>query len=231
MRRFHAHYATEGGDPSALIARYGHLIDRLARRIAARTGLPVLEEDLWSAGAVGLLEAASRFDPARDIRFESFAEHRIRGAMLDELRRLDHLPRRLRDDLDRIAKAREDLLHRLGREATLDELADYLGVGVEGLGEMEALGHPPLPLPVDLPLASEELPADQRLLDAESQAGIAAAIGQLPERLQLVMSLHYVESLAYKEIAGILEVSEARISQLHSDAIRRVRAFLAGEAT
>lgn len=229
MRRFHAHYATEGGDARALIARYGGVIDRLARRITARTGMPELVDDLWSAGAVGLLDAASRFDPARDIRFESFAEHRIRGAMIDELRKMDHLPRRLRSDLDRIGRGREALERKLGRSATVDELAAELGIEVEGLGELEALSQPPIPLPDELPLASDELPADERLAGLQLQEGIAEAIAALPERLQLLMSLHYVEGLTYKEIAGIFGVSEPRVCQLHGDAIKKVRAVLADD--
>ncbi|AKU93006.1 sigma-70 family RNA polymerase sigma factor [Vulgatibacter incomptus] len=230
MRRVHALYATEGGDARALITRYGASIDRHARRLAARTGDATLFDDLWSAGAVGLLDAARRFDAGRDIRFESYAEHRIRGAMIDELRRHDHLPRRLRDDLDRVHAARTRLEATLGREPTLDELAAALGIEADALAEMEALTLPPLPLMEDAPLRAEEVPADERIVAAERSERLAAAIARLPERLQLVMSLLYAESLTNKEVAGILEVSEARVSQLHSDAIKRLRADLASES-
>src|SRR5262249_2847094 len=96
MSRPERAYARVPDESSALIARHAPLIDRVARRVAARAGMPELADELWSAGAMGLLDAARRFAPGREVRFETFAEHRIRGAMLDELRRLDHLPRRLR---------------------------------------------------------------------------------------------------------------------------------------
>lgn len=229
MRRVHALYATEGGDARALIARYGAAIDRQARRLVARIRNPDLFDDLWSAGAVGLLDASRRFDPARDIRFESFAEHRIRGAMIDELRRLDHLPRRLRSDLDAIAAARETLGAALGREPTLEELAEKVGIEVSELGEMEGLSQPPLPLADDAPLAGDDLPADERLAKAEEHAKVTAAVAGLPERLQLVMSLLYAEGLTNKEVAQVMGISEARVSQLHSDAVKKLRAALADE--
>jgi len=229
VRRVHALYATEGGDARALIARYGSAIDRQARRLVARIRNPDLYDDLWSAGAVGLLDASRRFDPARDIRFESFAEHRIRGAMIDELRRLDHLPRRLRSDLDSIAAAREALGAALGREPTLEELSEKVGIGVSELGEMEGLSQPPLPLPDDAPLAGDDLPADERLAKAQTHARVTAAISSLSERLQLVMSLLYAEGLSNKEVAQVLGISEARVSQLHSDAIKKLRGTLTAE--
>ena len=116
-------YTSAGSDADELIQRYGTLIDRVARRITMRTGLQSAFDDLWSAGALGLLEAAKRFDGGRGVNFETFVEHRIRGAMLDELRRMDHLPRRLRSRTDDLQKARKKLQLQLGRAASTDELA------------------------------------------------------------------------------------------------------------
>ena len=108
MHRALATYASGGGNEAdELIQRYSALIDRVARRIAMRTGLQSAFDDLWSAGALGLLEAARRFDGGRGVTFETFVEHRIRGAMLDELRRMDHLPRRLRSRTDDLQKPKE----------------------------------------------------------------------------------------------------------------------------
>src|ERR1044071_2477256 len=126
MHRAPATYAAKSSDADELIQRYGSLIDRVARRIVMRTGLGSAFDDLWSAGALGLLEAAGR-----GVTFETFVEHRIRGAMLDELRRMDHLPRRLRSRTDDVQKARQKLSGQLGREASVDELAAELKMDME----------------------------------------------------------------------------------------------------
>src|SRR6201984_2589362 len=127
-RRALATYASKTTEADELIQRYGTLIDRVARRIALRIGLRSAFDDLWSAGALGLLEAAGRFDAGRGVSFETFVEHRIRGAMLDELRRMDHLPRRLRTRAEDLKKAKHKLSGRLGREATMDEIAVEMNV-------------------------------------------------------------------------------------------------------
>lgn len=227
VRRAHALYATAAGDDGALVQRYATSIDRLARRIALRVGDPSLFDDLWSAGAIGLIDAARRFDAGLGLRFESFAEHRIRGAMLDELRRLDHLPRRLRNDLDRVAASRKRLAQELCRDPEPEELAADLGIELETLAELEALQQPLVPIPEDLPFAAADIPADEALEAHERQAQLTSAIASLPERLQLLLQLHYVEGLTYKEIAKLLEVSEPRICQLHREAVKRMQAFMA----
>src|SRR3954453_9225492 len=133
-RRALATYASTTGEADDLIHRYGPLIDRTARRIVMRTGLASAFDDLWSAGALGLLEAAGRFDVARGVTFETFVEHRIRGAMMDELRRMDHLPRRLRSRTDDLQKARKKLQTQHGREVTTEELAAELKLDMEEVG-------------------------------------------------------------------------------------------------
>ncbi|MGC4120556.1 MAG: FliA/WhiG family RNA polymerase sigma factor [Myxococcales bacterium] len=227
MHRAFSLYAAAGSADAELLATHATLIDRAARRIAARTGLPGLFDDLWSAGALGLIDAHRRFDPARDVRFESFAEHRIRGAMLDELRRMDHLPRRLRSDTDRVARARAALGHELGREPSPEELADRLGVSMDELAEIELLSMPLMPLDPDAPMASQDAGQDEKLAQAESVGHLQQAIGTLPPRLQTLLSLHYVEGLTYREIAQILEVSEPRVCQLHTEAVNKLRTAMA----
>jgi len=222
--RAYLRYAAVGDEESAFIARHAELISRLARRMAARTGNAVSADDLWSAGALGLLEASRRFDPNREVRFESFAEHRIRGAMLDELRRLDHLPRRLRTQLDEVERARAHLVRTLGREPGQDEVASALGVGLDELEALAGLAQPLLEILPNLSAAS--LPAEDAIARAELQQTLAAAIAGLPERLQLVLSLHYQESLTYREIAKVLDVSEPRVCQLHSEAVGLLRKAL-----
>jgi RNA polymerase sigma factor for flagellar operon FliA len=230
MHRAEARYSLPSSD-SELVRRYGGLIDRVARRLAARVGLSHLADELWSVGAMGLLEAARRFDSSRSVRFETFAEHRIRGAMLDELRKMDHLPRRLRADTEKVEKGRAALAKQLGREPATDELAQHLGLSVSELAELEQLRQPLLPLVGALSVVSAEESAEQRVDRALLLRRLTAAITKLSERLQLVLTLYYVEELNLREVAGVLQVSEARACQLHGEAVKRLRALLAEEAT
>lgn len=222
----YARYAQQPASESELIARHSALLDRCARRLSARSGRTVLPDDLWSAGAMGLLEAARRFDPAQNVRFESFAEHRIRGAMLDEMRRMDRLPRRLRAETEKVEEARMRLGHRLGREPTVDEIADELKADVQDVAELLHLLQAPAPVD-ELAVASTAEPdAERRLLRAERQKRLAAAIKELPERLQILLALYYDEELTYREIAKMMDVSEPRVCQLHSDAVKQLRAVM-----
>jgi RNA polymerase sigma factor for flagellar operon FliA len=225
--RAHARYAAEGESDAALIERHAALIDRAARRLSARTAGAVSADDLWSAGALGLIDAARRFDAARDVRFETFAEHRVRGAMLDEMRRLDHLPRRLRDQADQVERARSRLGQQLKREPTAEELSSEVGIDPEELGALQALSEPPVNVLDGLEAAT--VPSDEQVERHEAAWALATAVEGLPERLQLVLSLHYVEGLTYREIAKILDVSEPRVCQIHSEAIAKLRGALAGK--
>ena len=216
-----ARYATEATSDSALIARHGALIDRIARKLASRTAGAVSPDDLWSAGALGLLEAARRFEAARDVKFETFAAHRIKGAMLDELRRLDHLPRRLREQADGLERARARLAQLHHREPTHEELSTEAGLGPEELASLLAVTQPAVAL-LDH-VESPAPPSDEQVERRELLRAMTQAIEKLPERLQLVLSLHYVEGLTYREIAKILDVSEPRVCQIHGEAMALLR--------
>lgn len=209
-----------------VVRTWAHLIDRVARRISARTANTVQPGDLWSMGALGLIDAYHRFDPARAVKFESFAEHRIRGAMIDELREMDHLPRRMRADADKVRKARTALGNKLGREPNTDELAVHLGVPVEDVEALEALSAPAAPLAPEFQVPSLDSLQDEHLDRAQRVASLTKGIEQLNLRLQTVLSLHYVEGFTYKEIAGALQVSEARVCQLHGEAVKKLKATL-----
>ncbi len=206
-----------------VVRTWAHLIDRVARRISARTANTVQPGDLWSVGALGLLDAYHRYDPARAVKFESFAEHRIRGAMIDELREMDHLPRRMRADADKVRKGRTVLGNKLGREPTIDELAAHLGMDVEDIDALEAVSAPAAPLVPEMPVPSLDSLQDEQLDHVERVRRMTGAIETLSVRLQTVLSLHYVEGFTYKEIAGALQVSEARVCQLHSEAVKKLR--------
>lgn len=227
MHRALATYAANReGSADDLLKRYGTLIDRIARRICFRTGLHSVYDDLWSAGAVGLIEAKSRFEADKGASFETFAGHRIRGAMLDELRKLDHLPRRLRARTDEVEKTRKSLSEELGREATQEEVAASLDMDLEDLGGLEALRSPQVPLESVLATLTFESGVDDDLDRGKVLARLTRAVEALPERLQVLVSLHYVEGLSYREIAHIFDVSEPRVCQLHADAMRRLRETL-----
>lgn len=214
-----------------IVQRYAFLIDRVARRISLRTANAVQPGDLWSVGALGLLDAWKRYDATRAVKFESFAEHRIRGAMIDELREMDHLPRRLRADTDKARKARQALEAQLGREPTQEELAQKLGLTIEEVDALESLSQPALQLTPEIPVASHDTGQDEKLDHAQAVQALTEAIGTLPPRLALLLSLHYVEGLTYKEIAAALEVSEARVCQLHGDAVRKLRETMTARET
>jgi RNA polymerase sigma factor for flagellar operon FliA len=224
MRSAHSRYPAQGEGDAETLERHRVLVDRAARALARRTGGAVSADDLWSAGAMGLIEASRRFDATRDVRFESFAERRIRGAMLDEMRRMDHLPRRLRAQVEKVERARLQLGQRLGREPQAEELAAEVGLPLE---EVEALGQLALPqASLFEDLVAEAPRADEQAARAETLRDLTAAITGLPERLQLLLSLHYAEGLTYREMAGVLDVSEPRICQLHADAVERLRQAL-----
>jgi RNA polymerase sigma factor for flagellar operon FliA len=229
MHRALATYSTSatGTEADELIQKYATVIDRIVRRIVMRTGLQSAFDDLWSAGALGLLEAARRFDASRGVTFETFVEHRVRGAMLDELRRMDHLPRRLRSRTDDLQKAKKKLQGQLGRDASTEELAAEMKVDLEEVGGIEALLEPHVPL--DRWVQSSETgepDIEERLSRSQTVAALEGAIRTLPERLQTVLGLHYLEGLTYREIAKMLDISEPRVCQLHSDGLRKLRMTL-----
>src|SRR5882757_1651181 len=184
MHRAIASYAAQGASEEALtLQRHSGLIDRLANRLVMRTGMHNAYDDLWSAGALGLIEAMRRFDATRGASFETFAEHRVRGAMLDELRRLDHLPRRLRNRTDDLQKARKKLAGALGRSASVEEVAVEMHVDLEEACGIEALLEPPIALDKVIPtLAAEESP-DDPIARKQLLQRLTGAIEQIPERL------------------------------------------------
>ncbi len=215
-------------DDDALIRQFRPVIDMLARRIALRTNGAVAADDLWSAGALGLLDAAARYDASRAVKFESFVEHRIRGAMLDELRKLDHLPRRMRDVADKVSEAREKLTHAAGGNAPdPTALAEAVGLDPEELAHLEGVTAPAVPLVPELQVAFGGPGADERYEREETARRLAQAVAALPGRLTTLVSLYYVEGLTYREIAKALELSEARVCQLHSEAMGLLRKALA----
>ncbi len=226
MHRAHALYGLAPTDDNALVREHAGMIERCARRIAAKAGVPHLADDLWSAGALGLIDAAGRFESGRGVLFTTFAEHRVRGAMLDELRRMDHLPRRMREKSDAVAQTRKRLTQEQGRPAEDGAVAQAMNLSLAELAEIEATALPPAVLDLDMVALFEEPGPDEQASRRQQAAQLAAQIARLPQRLQTVLGLHYMEGCTYREIAQILEVSEPRICQLHAEAVGLLRAAL-----
>jgi RNA polymerase sigma factor for flagellar operon FliA len=211
-------------------------VKRLAGRLAARLPAHLDVRDLVQAGLVGLLDALTKFEPDRGVQFWSYAETRVRGAMLDSLRSLDPLPRSVRRRRREIEQAFSRLEMRLGRAATDTELAEELGIDVSELAKVlnEVRG-----MEIGLALAegSDDLiqfVADDNAVDPfviverdEMKEHLAKSLEALPEREQLLIALYYHEELTMKEIGKVLHVNESRVSQLHSRAVLRLRGSLA----
>ena len=212
------------------------------------SGLPahVEEADLISYGLVGLISAIERYEPEREIKFETYAVPRIRGAIIDELRTLDWVPRSVRARARDIEKANVKLEHQLQRAPTDEEIAAELGIEVEDFqdsliqisnstiaaldelwtvsdssGDQVSLLHT-LPDPAS--------PDPAKVMDAtDLKDRVADAIARLPEREKLVIALYYYENLTLREIGEVLGVTESRISQLHTKAVLRLRARMQDE--
>ena len=213
----------------------------IARRIHERLPQHVDLEDLVSAGTLGLLDAFRKFDPAKKVQFRSYAQFRIRGAILDSLRTLDWSPR----DLRRKGRAVEETIRKLtaqfGRTPLEPEIAHQMGLDLEDyqqlLGELKGLEIGTLHAERSEDSGEEELayipnnPEDDplfRCLRGEMKERLAAAIDRLPERERLVVTLYYYEEMTMKEIGLVLGVVESRVSQIHSSAVVHLRAGLAG---
>lgn len=211
----------------------------MARRIHERLPQHVDMEDLVSAGTVGLLDAFRKFDPAKKVQFRSYAQFRIRGAILDSLRTLDWSPRDLRRKGRAVEEAIRLLTARCGRAPAEPEVAREMGLGLEEyqqlLGELKGLEIGTLHLERSEDSGEEELayipnhPDEDplfRCLRGEMRERLTAAIEQLPERERLVVTLYYYEEMTMKEIGLALGVVESRVSQIHSSAVVHLRARL-----
>lgn len=214
-----------------LIAEHAEMARRIALRIARRAPTSISPDDLVGAAHVGLTEACDRYDPDRGEPFVAFAEKRIRGAVLDELRRGDPLSRRDRWAARRVGAALRVLEMRLGRPPEDEEVAAELGVSIEeyrnDLEELPRLSF--------VSLGDNEVGADagpgpeSQLSRIEAIARVRAALDRLPARDAQLLSLYYVEEFSYAEIGEVLGVSESRICQLHARALARLRVELDDE--
>ncbi|MBI3149061.1 MAG: RNA polymerase sigma factor FliA [Betaproteobacteria bacterium] len=225
-------------DTDTYIQRYAPLVKRIAHHMMVRLPASVDVGDIIQAGMIGLLDAVRRYQVSQGAEFETYAIQRIRGAMLDELRQNDWLPRGLRRDMRRIEAMISQLEQRNGRQPNEKELADALGMSLPDYQTtlQEARGYQIVYFE-DFSDSDDENFLDRHcpdthpnplefLEDERVRAALIEAIDVLPEREKLVMGLYYEQELNLREIGEVLGVSESRVCQLHSQAVARLRAKL-----
>jgi RNA polymerase sigma factor FliA len=228
-----------------LILNYAPIVKYVAGRLGSGLPAHVDDGDLVSYGLLGLISAIERYDPDRDVKFETYAIARIKGSILDELRALDWVPRSVRSRARQIERAMAELEAKLGRAPTDEELAAKVGISVEELeGSLTDISRSSMAALDELWTISGSGGDQVALIDTiEDEHGpepqtafaqtelreiVADAITNLPEREKLVITLYYYEDLTLREIGEVLGVTESRISQLHTKAILRMKARLSG---
>lgn len=220
-------------DKTVLLEQHTVLVKRIAYHLLARLPASVLVDDLIQSGMIGLFEAANNFDSSKGASFETFAGIRIRGAMLDEMRRGDWTPRSVHKNSRMISEAIKTLEGELGRDVTDLEVAEKLDISLNEyhhiLGEVSTgkiLGIDDLGVTEDVINFDETCYNDDPYQNIEQSAfkeGLSECISSLPEREALVLSLYYDEELNLREIGQVLDVSESRVSQIHSQAMHRLK--------
>jgi RNA polymerase sigma factor for flagellar operon FliA len=227
-----------------LILTYAPLVKYVAGRLGSGLPAHVDEGDLVSYGLLGLIGAIERYDPSRDIKFETYAIARIKGAIIDELRALDWVPRSVRSRAREIERAIAEIEAKTGVTPTDEQIAAKIGISVDELEESLAdISRSSIAALDELwsvsgdgdqislmdTIEDESGPRPEAALDqTEMREALADAIARLPEREKLVVTLYYYEELTLREIGEVLGVTESRISQLHTKAILRLKARLAG---
>lgn len=225
-----------------LITEYAPLIKFIAQKIAVRLPSNIELDDLISAGVIGLMDAIDKWDPTRDNKFKTYAEFRVRGAILDELRSQDWVPRSIRDKAKLLDKTVQTLESDLGRTATEEEIAKAMNISMDEFHDLLNQVRPVSLLSIDEAQSFSNVDKKSILNILEGtklnnpyvqlniktvKDVVTQAIEELPERQRLVLSLYYYEDLNLKEIGKVLRVTESRVSQLHAQAVSRLRGKLA----
>lgn len=220
-----------------LIQQYAPLVKRIAHHLMARLPSTVVLDDLVQSGMIGLLEAAGKYDPSKGASFETYAGIRIRGSIIDEVRRGDWTPRSVHRNGRRVSEAIQQVEARTGRDASDAEVAKEMGVSIDEyhsllkdsvdsrLFSLDELLNPDDDYPGEQVAAAGEGP-NTRVEEQAFVSALVKEIDNLPEREKLVLALYYDEELNLKEIGQVLGVSESRVSQIHSQAALRLRSRL-----
>jgi RNA polymerase sigma factor for flagellar operon FliA len=227
--------------PDQIILKFAPMVRYVAGRIAMKLPQSVDLDDLYQTGILGLIDAVGKFDPDRGIKFQTYAEFRVRGAILDELRAMDWVPRAVRQSAGQIDNAYQSLEGQLGRPATDKEVAQHLNISMDEFHtQLDAVRMISVVSFEDLRSGMEdedrdilEVLADPTIEDPLEALGLdrvrnvlSQAINELPEKERLVITLYYFEELTMSEIGAVMNLTESRISQLHSKAAARMRARL-----
>ena len=236
-------YTVKGkADKNQLLTDHMPLVKRLAHHMKAKLPPSVEVDDLVQAGMIGLLDAISRYEETHGAQFETYAVLRIRGAMLDELRNSDWLPRSMRQNMRKIEAAMSSLQQKLGHPPTESEVAKLLKLSLSEYQDMlgDGGGHQ-LVYYEDFHdnegsdsfldrYAVDDADPLRSLLDGDFRQAVIDAIDALPPREKILMGLYYEEEMNLKEIGAVMGVSESRVSQLHTQAVARLRSALREQA-
>ena len=220
--------------PEALIELYGPLVKRIAHHLAGRLPPSVQPDDLIQAGMIGLLEAGRNYDATKGASFETYAGIRVRGSMLDEIRKGDWVPRSVHRNARKVAEVIRSLEHRLGRDVRDSDVAENMGVTIHEYHQIlqdvtgcRMLGYEDIGVSEDMLSEglSSQLPEPlDGLQEADFRHNLANQIANLPERERLVLALYYDEELNLREIGEVLGVTESRVCQIHGQAMVRLQA-------
>ncbi len=219
-----------------LVLRYVGLVKYVVRKMIKNYPQAIEESDLYQIGILGLSEAIERFDPAYGIKFETYAIPRIKGSIIDELRKVDWIPRSLRAKINNMKEKTVELEQKFSGNYTDNEVANGLGIEMKDLQswkkDINAVNMFSLDKPIDesnkqnlydVVEDADYTNADDQLEDEEMKRILLKAIKKLPEKTRLAITLYYYEKLTFKEIGKILNVSESRISQIHSETMNKLK--------
>ena len=224
--------AIQNLDVEAVVAQYASMVKRIAYHLKGRLPDTVLVDDLIQSGMVGLIEAAKKFDPTHGASFETYAGIRIRGAMLDEIRRGDWTPRSVHRKSREMMEAIQKVENRTLSSASDSEIAKEMGIDLHEYNQILRDSSIAQVFSIDdgeeshdhkIEMSSNSNP-DKEYVDEKFKAELVSIINQLPERERLVMSLYYEEEMNLREIGSLLEVSESRVCQIHGKALISIRA-------
>jgi RNA polymerase sigma factor for flagellar operon FliA len=223
----------------ALIMKYAPLIKYIATRIAARLPMHIEIQDLINSGVLGLMDAIQKFDPAKEVKFETYAEYRIKGSILDSLRALDWVPRSVRKVATMLENTYADLEKKLGRPAQDEEVAEAMDVDVDKLHKlMSRVSHVSMvslerdsrnstqTSLLDRLISPGDVTGFDKLDTEELRDVLAESIERLPEKEQTVVALYYYDEMTMKQIGKVLNLTESRVSQIHTKAVLRLRGKL-----
>jgi RNA polymerase sigma factor FliA len=232
--------STSDSHRELIIKEFAHIVKAMAYRLAYRLPAYMDAEDLVSVGIIGLMDAMDKYDPGREAKFKTYAEFRIRGAMLDEIRSMDWIPRSVHERVTLLQRTQSQLLNRLGRPPTDEEVAAEMKLSPAELDDFLVRSQGAVLVSLDDFNLHE--PDGQKILDvlADTQhpdplviilndrerERVADAIQQLPEKERLVLTLYYYEELTMKEIGRVLKVTESRVCQIHTKAVLHLKGKL-----